>query len=248
LASSKQEYDKWHESMAAAEQGPDGARLQPWHETVLKLLPDLNGRDVLEIGCGRGDFAFELIRRYPLARIHGVDFSEKAIEIARQRCAKSEARIEFSVGDAQVLPHAAQSFDWIVSCECMEHVPSPEAMAREVYRLLRPEGRFVLTTENYFNGMVLGWLHCWIKGVPFNSGSGLQPTEHFFVFFKVRKILSKAGLTIRHMQSNHYQWLLLPGVDPAKLCTREVRSPILKWLFRPFGRHFTYAGERGGKL
>lgn len=244
MNSSKDRYDKWHGSMAAGEQGKGVSRLQPWHETVLNLLPDLNDCDVLEIGCGRGDFACELIRRFPRARVRGVDFSDQAIEIAKERFSGFVEPIEFSVGDAQALSYRADSFDWIISCECIEHVPSPGAMAKEMCRLLRPGGRFILTTENYFNGMVLGWLHCWLKGVAFNSGSGVQPVEHFFLFFNVRRILRRAGFAIRHMESNHFQWLLLPHVDPAKLCTKDVGSPFLKRLFMPFGRHFTYLGQK----
>jgi len=47
---------------------------------------------------------------------------------------------------------------------------------------LKPGGQFILTTENYFNGLILAWLQSWIFGVPFNSGAGVQPRETFFVF------------------------------------------------------------------
>lgn len=242
--STKDRYDQWHAAMATAEHASSGFNPQPWHKTALNLLPDLNDCDVLEIGCGRGDFAIELSRRYPRVRVRGVDFSEQAIDVARQKLSGVEAAIEFTVGDAEALPYEADSFDWIVSCECLEHVPSPAAMAMEMCRVLRPGGRFVLTTENYFNGMVLGWLNSLVKGIPFDSGSGVQPVEHFFLFFQVRRILRRAGFTIAHMESNHFQWLLLPGVNPAALCTMDVRSPILRRLFLPFGRHFTYLGEK----
>ena len=242
--SSKDLYDKWHESRAAGEQANSGLHLQPWHQTVLKLLPHLNDCDVLEIGCGRGDFALELVRRFPRARIRGVDFSDQAIDIAMKKSSAIGAPVEFSVADAQALPFEANAFDWIVSCECLEHVPSPSAMAREIFRMLRPGGRFILTTENYFNGMVLGWLNCLLKGIAFDSGAGVQPIEHFFLFFQVRRILRRAGFSIQHMESNHFQWLLLPRVNPARLCTEDVRSPILKRLLLPFGRHFTYLGQK----
>jgi hypothetical protein len=117
-------------------------------------------------------------------------------------------------------------------------------MAAEMLRVLRPGGKFILTTENYFNGMLLAWLQAYFAGKPFDSGSGVQPIEHFFMFWNVRRILTGAGLRVDRMESNHYQWLLLPRVDPARLCTAEVASPFLKRLFLPFGRHFTYAGHR----
>lgn len=51
-------YEKWHREMARAENGDEV--LYPWHRTVLKVLPDLNGKHVLEIGCGRGDFTITM--------------------------------------------------------------------------------------------------------------------------------------------------------------------------------------------
>jgi hypothetical protein len=46
------------------------------------------------------------------------------------------------------------------------------------------------------------------------------------------------------MESNHYQWLLLPRTNPMKLVTFDFRSRLLKRVFRPFGRHFTFRGVR----
>jgi SAM-dependent methyltransferase len=237
---SRDAYDTWHRKVSGDER--EGSTLHPWHETALRLIPDLDGCDVLEIGCGRGDFTIELARRFPGARIIGVDFSPAAIDVAKTR--QRDATVSFSVADAQDLPFADGSFDWILTCECFEHVPSPARMARQMRRVLRPGGRFVLTTENYLNGMMLSWLNSSVTGRPFNSGSGVQPLEHFFVFPYVPVVLRRAGLTVTHMESNHFQWLLLPRVDPAKLCTPDIRNRFLKRLLLPFGRHFTCLGHR----
>lgn len=241
--SSKSEYDSWHRGMAAGEAGSEHAPLHPWHETALRILPSLDGCDVLEIGCGRGDFSLELARRFPKARITGIDFSEAAVEIAKSRTATTASPVRFCAADAQSLPFPPSSFDWIVSCECLEHVPDPRKMAAEMARTLRPSGHFIVTTENYLNGMLLAWADSMLRGKPFNSGSGVQPLEHFFLYWQVRRMFVEAKLSVTHMESNHFQWLLLPRVDPAKLCTDDFRRPWLKRLFRPFGRHFTYVGR-----
>jgi hypothetical protein len=72
----------------------------------------------------------------------------------------------------------------------------------------------------------------------------VQPHENFFLFWRVKKILERGGLKVKNMESNHYQWLLLPRTDPMKLVTFDFHSPLLKRVFRPFGRHFTFCGER----
>ena len=237
------QYNAWHARLAESEAA--GATLtHPWHQTVVRLLPDLQGQRVLEIGCGRGDFSIWLAARYREAEVWGVDFSEAAIATAGARARESLSRARFKVEDAEELSFADSSFDYVVSCECLEHVPRPERMAREIHRILKPGGQFILTTENYFNGMLLLWLKTWTFGTPFDSGSGVQPHENFFLFWRVRRILERAGLKVERTESNHYQWLLLPRVDPMKLVTKDFRSPFWKRVFRPFGRHYTFGGVR----
>ena len=126
----------------------------------------------------------------------------------------------------------------------MEHVPQPQMMAAEMSRVLKPGGKFCLTTENYLNGILLGWLQSWITGRPFNSGSGVQPLEQFFVFPQVTGYLKRAGLVVEKTESTHYQWLLLPGVDPARLCTRQFKTTWARTLAKPFGRHFSFFGYK----
>src|SRR5436305_3401346 len=106
-------------------------------------------------------------------------------------------------------------------------------MISNIARSLKPGGGFIVTTENYFNGMILAWLNSWLRRRPFDSGSGIQPHENFFVFWRVRQLLESAGLKVVGMFSNHFQWLLLPGVGPHRLRTDEFRSRLLNRIFRP---------------
>ena len=236
------DYEEWHKGMASVEANQD-IPIYPWHQTVLKLLPDLNGKRVLEIGCGRGDFAHLLGAQHPSARILATDFSRSAIETAQSKL-RSGSNVVFHLADAQALPFDDASFDYVISCECLEHVEKPAQMLSEVARCLTKNGGFIFTTENYFNGMILAWIKSWITGEPFNSGSGVQPRENFFVFWKIREMIQSAGLNITHMESNHFVWLLLPRFAPDTFFTRDFANPVFKRLFRPFGRHFTYQGVR----
>jgi ubiquinone/menaquinone biosynthesis C-methylase UbiE len=236
-------YENWHQQMAHKEEH-SSLTLYPWHETVLRLLPPLDHKRVLEIGCGRGDFALTLAQRFPSATIAALDFSERAVDIARDRAQTIGAKVDFTTGNAESLPFEPGSFDFVVSCECMEHVPVPQKMANEIARCLRSGGEFIVTTENYFNGMLIAWLKSWITRQPFDSGSGVQPRENFFLFWRVRNLFRKAGLRVTHTESNHFQWLLLPRCSPRSLCTTSFRSAYLNRLFRPFGRHFTFQGVK----
>jgi len=233
-------YEEWHAMMSANESSV--ANL-PWYQTAFKLLPDLNGKKVIEVGCGRGVFASHLAAKYPEAKITAIDFSEKAIDIAKQNY-QNVPNLTFEVGNAESLKLPDSTFDVYVSCETIEHVATPQKMIAEIKRVLAPGGQFIVTTENYFNAYLMEWFKCWLLRRPFNSGSGIQPNENFFIFPMLLRWLRRSSLTITHTESNHFQWLLLPGVAPAKMCTIDVKSPLLKGLFKPFGRHFTYVGMR----
>lgn len=215
----------------------------PWYQTVDRLLPDLNGKRVLEVGCGRGVFSDYLATRFPSASIVAVDFSQNAIEIARTEF-NGKPNIEFRVENAESLSFSDNEFDFYISCETLEHVLHPESMITEVNRVLKKGGTFIVTTENYLNAYLLVWLKCWIKKQPFESGCGVQPHENFFIFPMILRMIRRAGLLIRHTQSNYYQWLVFPRVSPTSLCTRDVKSRILKKLFKPFGRHYTFVGVK----
>lgn len=234
-------YDQWHVIMSQSEEN-DVLNL-PWYKTAIELLPDLSNKRIIEVGCGRGVFANYLALRYPTAEVVAVDFSSQAIQIAKVNYA-NQNNLQFHVGDAEALPFESSEFDFYISCETIEHVFHPDKMIAEIHRVLKKGGKFIFTTENYFNAYLLVWIKCWIQKKPFESGCGIQPHENFFIFPMILDMLRKSKLVVTQTQSNHYQWLVLPRIDPAKLCTNDVRSPILKFLFRPFGRHYTYCGKK----
>ena len=132
-------YNRWHRDKAAEELIQPEV-VHPWHHTVARLLPDLNGASVLEIGCGRGDFSLWLAQKYPLAVITGIDFSDAAVAVALAKLSRQNVNLRFLVDDAENLSFPTATFDHVISCECLEHVPHPEKMVREMARVLKPGG------------------------------------------------------------------------------------------------------------
>lgn len=234
-------YNQWHATQAGYF---SHATLFPWHEAVLSRLPEKFEGSILEIGCGSGDFSILLAKRFPEARITGTDFSGAAIASATSKLSADSGNVAFQTENAEKLSFEDNSFDLVISCETIEHVFNPQIMVSEMFRVLKPGGRVLLTTENYFNGLILSWLQTWLFKRPFNSGSGVQPHENFMIFYITGKWFKKAGFNSLETFSSHYQWLLLPGVAPKKLCTRKFESGFLRAVFKPFGRHFTYQATK----
>lgn len=102
---------------------------------------DLRGKDVLEIGCGRGGGASFVARYLHPASLTAVDLSARAV-----RCCQRRHRIErltFLRGEAEHLPLPPKSFDAVVNVESSHCYPSFERFLDEVARVLRPGGLFL---------------------------------------------------------------------------------------------------------
>lgn len=97
---------------------------------------------ILEIGCGAGNFLYELKLRYPLWHLRGSDFSVKSIETLKTK------GIEAYVSDLRELPEASQSQDIVYAFMIVEHLHSLEETLTEVKRVLKDDGTFVVAVPN----------------------------------------------------------------------------------------------------
>jgi ubiquinone/menaquinone biosynthesis C-methylase UbiE len=96
------------------------------------------GHEVLDVACGTGNATIPAAKAG--ARVTGLDFSSRLLEIARERCADAMVEIDFVEGDAQELPFDDASFDRVVSVFGHMFAPDHERTAAEMRRVLRPGG------------------------------------------------------------------------------------------------------------
>jgi ubiquinone/menaquinone biosynthesis C-methylase UbiE len=94
--------------------------------------------DILEIGCGSGYGAVLLSELRPKSYV-GVDLMPEQIALAHQRRLPNA---EFMVQDAAQLPFADESKDVVVIFGVLHHIPVWRKVVSEIYRVLRPGGRF----------------------------------------------------------------------------------------------------------
>jgi ubiquinone/menaquinone biosynthesis C-methylase UbiE len=97
--------------------------------------------ETLEIAIGTG---LNLPHYRPQVKLTGVDLSPAMIELARRRASDLGRRVVLQVADAEQLPFPGGSFDTVVSTLSLCTIPDDFKAVAEVYRVLRPEGRFVL--------------------------------------------------------------------------------------------------------
>ena len=103
-----------------------------------------SGFRVLDVGCGPGNQAFELSGAVGDAGlVCGVDVSEGAIDIARQRCAVLN-NVQFQIGDATKLPYGENEFDVVMSSQVFEYLEDVDGAIMEIHSVLKPGGRILI--------------------------------------------------------------------------------------------------------
>ncbi len=105
------------------------------------------------MGCGVGHWGQRLLQHMdPTATLVGIDAEAAWISGAGDRAAARglEARARYQVAHAQSLPWSDGSFDMVTCQTVLMHVTDPEAVVREMVRVLRPGGLFVAVEPNNF--------------------------------------------------------------------------------------------------
>lgn len=110
-----------------------------WIRDAAKIQP---GDSLLEVGCGGG----HVLQMFPQAKLTGVDVSSVMLEKARRNLGIIPARLLH--GELAELNLESESFDAVICTEVLEHVVDPAALLSQMKRLLRPDGRAVITFPN----------------------------------------------------------------------------------------------------
>jgi ubiquinone/menaquinone biosynthesis C-methylase UbiE len=109
-----------------------------YHHVLEALEPA--GKDLLEVGCGRGGGSAYAMSSMAPRSVTGVDLSPVAISFCKKT--HDAPGLTFLAGDAQDLPLAAESVDGVFNVESSHCYPSMDDFLAEVFRVLRPGGRF----------------------------------------------------------------------------------------------------------
>jgi len=165
---------------------PDDPEPWAWERRRALLLGTARaGERVLDLGCGAGRFVAAL--RDHGADPVGVEVADGALERARRNVPGADLR---RVEDDGSLPLDHGSVDLVWCSEVLEHVADTDGLLVEVRRVLRPQGRFVVTTP--FHGRVKG---AWTALAAFERH--FDPAGDHLRFYTPRSLaaqLERAGL------------------------------------------------------
>jgi 2-polyprenyl-3-methyl-5-hydroxy-6-metoxy-1,4-benzoquinol methylase len=135
-------YDRFYSDGEALEKYYQGLRLEFYADVTAELKAagvNLNGRTVLDVGCGVGYLLAELAKAFTPASLSGSDFSEKAMEASRERF----PGVTFFQHD--IYDPLVGTYDIILCTEVLEHLEKPWVGLQHLRDALNPGGSLILT-------------------------------------------------------------------------------------------------------
>ena len=121
--------------------------IQLYHK--LASFTDLAGKNICEIGCGRGGGLSFIHKNFNPKSSKGLDLNHRAVKFCNEFYKSPE--LSFVQGDAQDLPFAENSFDVILNVESSHRYPSFNTFLSEAYRTLDTGGFLLLTDFRFAN-------------------------------------------------------------------------------------------------
>jgi ubiquinone/menaquinone biosynthesis C-methylase UbiE len=168
----------WHWSSPAGK-----IRFQRRANIIKKFIKNSN-KKVLELGCGTGIFTQEIAKT--INTIYAIDISEVLLKKAQARVPANN--VIFSRDNAYQTKFKSSTFDFIVGSSVLHHLDINLAI-KEIYRLLKPTGKFLFTEPNMINPQI-----ALERNVPLiRKLTNNSPNETAFIRWLLKPKLQKAG-------------------------------------------------------
>ncbi len=185
------------------------------YDTLVELADLRGGEEILDVGCGTGLLSFRLAQASDGVKVCGLDAGSHMIKAAAKRVQRHRHQAAYRVGTATRLPYSDGRFDVAVSCLLFHLLRGPERelALREIFRILKPGGRYVCAE---FETVPVGLLRRGLSVYP----SDLIETAGFNVDAQL------AGPSITKHRPIVYRALARPHIDcPRSRFLPERRQP-----------------------
>lgn len=168
------------------------------HLWGIKHLPEKEYASILDLGCGGGACAKLFLEKYPAAKVTALDYAkisvEKTIDLNRE--AVDAGRLEVLESDVSQLPLATDSFDLVTAFETIYFWPGPVKSFKEVCRVLKPGGIFLIVNEaDSLNPSTQKWVDL-IKDMNIYNKEELKTFLKTSGFHNIKAVNEKGNLCI----------------------------------------------------
>lgn len=199
---------------------------------------------ILDLGCGDGRLSAELVQKGH--EVWGADVFPSGVEDARKKGINAiEADIEAK------LPFGDSQFDLVLLLDTLEHLYDQEGIIKEVYRILKKDGKLIISYPNqfdirnrlnmFFGGGIIHWSHRKYKDVHAWKYGHIR----FLLYRELVELLNSQGFYPKKVQFN----FMAGGVMPRRIIPPFVRKIILKACPQLLtGKYVILADKEKGKI
>nr|WP_286225747.1 bifunctional 2-polyprenyl-6-hydroxyphenol methylase/3-demethylubiquinol 3-O-methyltransferase UbiG [Polynucleobacter sp. HIN7] len=121
--------------------------INPLRLDWIKSITSLEGKQVLDVGCGGGILAESLSKSG--ATVTGIDLSTKALKVAELHQLESGTTVRYrSISAEDLAKEEPHSYDVVTCMEMLEHVPDPASVVQACANLCKPGGHLFFSTLN----------------------------------------------------------------------------------------------------
>jgi ubiquinone/menaquinone biosynthesis C-methylase UbiE len=184
------------------------AAVTAWGLSHVQIRDDFT---ILDIGCGGGRTIDRLASIATRGKIYGVDYSEASVASARETNQRwiAEGRVDIQQANVSRQPFPDATFDLVTAVETHYYWPDLPRDVREVMRVLKPGGTFLIIAETY-RGRKNDWLYRPTMTLVLRA-SYLTPEQH-------RQLLVDAGyVDVRVIEEESRGWISAIGLVPPAL-------------------------------
>lgn len=218
--------------MSRSRQGLSGAG--EWYQ-FKALFPDLNGKSVLDLGCGYGwhcKYAVECGANQVL----GIDLSEKMIQESNEK--NADPKITYRVCGLDEYDYPADSYDCVISNLVLHYIADIDSILRKIYSTLKSDGVFLLNIEHpvFTAGVNQDWIYE-SDGKP----QYWPVDDYFYPGERVTRFLGKTVIKQHHTLTQILMGLIsagfrlevveeaMPSADSMKIpgMSDEMRRPMM---------------------
>ena len=118
-----------------------GQHARSLYPVLLEKLSYIPFQSALDLGCGTGEMLKLILQKDIHKELYGIDLSEEMLAVAKS---KLPEQVKLLLGDSEALPFPDNAFDVVYCNDSFHHYPAPQNVLREVNRVLKPGGTFLM--------------------------------------------------------------------------------------------------------